>query len=466
MPDSTPSPPDHPKIVIAFDRGTLTLTGLDEASARALPGVMADPRIGGHRVDAIRYRELILALRRAERPYEDQARTYEVVDCRLAERREPFSHQSAAAKAFLEAGGRGVIVLPTGSGKTYVAQLAMEQIGRATLVVTPTIDLMQQWSGVLRAALHQEIGLVGGGSHDLRPITVTTYDSAYLHMEKFGGRFGLLVFDECHHLPGPSVMCAAEMSLAPYRLGLTATLEREDGRESMLQRLIGPTIFRKDIKELAGNILADYDTVRVSVRLSESEKERYLEARRVYREFVSKNGISFGSPSGWARFLAATSQSREGRRAFLAYREQRELSLAAAAKLDTLDELLQRHKDDRVLVFTQDNETVYKIARRWLVPAITHQTKVKERHEILSRFNDGEWPVLATSKVLNEGVDVPSANVAVILSGSGTVREHVQRLGRILRRGEGKRALLYEVVTTDTGEEFTSERRRQHDAYR
>ncbi|HZO15474.1 MAG TPA: helicase-related protein, partial [Polyangiaceae bacterium] len=114
---------------------------------------------------------------------------------------------------------------------------------------------------------------------------------------------------------------------------------------------------------------------------------------------------------------------------------------------------------------TEDNATVYLIARRFLVPAITHQTKVKERSHILRAFNAGELNVVVTSKVLNEGVDVPEANVAIVLSGSGSVREHVQRLGRILRKREGKRAVLYEVVSAGTSEEWLSARRREHRAY-
>jgi superfamily II DNA or RNA helicase len=131
-----------------------------------------------------------------------------------------------------------------------------------------------------------------------------------------------------------------------------------------------------------------------------------------------------------------------------------------------LELLLHVHRNDLTLVFTQDNATAYEISRRFLVPAITHQTKVSERSEILDRFRQGEYGVVVTSKVLNEGVDVPEANVAVIISGSGSVREHVQRLGRILRRREGKRARLYELVAANTTETFTSDRRRDHAAYR
>ena len=163
---------------------------------------------------------------------------------------------------------------------------------------------------------------------------------------------------------------------------------------------------------------------------------------------------------------------RQGDLLLLAVRQEGGPALGRAARL--LDEplpaapskLLDRHHQDRILIFTADNATVYQIARRFLVPAITHQTKAKERRGILERFHSGEYSVVVTSRVLNEGVDVPAANVGIILSGTGSVREHVQRLGRLLRKHGDKQALLYEVVTRGTAEEFTSERRRQHHAYR
>jgi len=149
----------------------------------------------------------------------------------------------------------------------------------------------------------------------------------------------------------------------------------------------------------------------------------------------------------------------------LAYRRQRALALAAAGKLEYLQHLLHTHRNDRMLVFTQDNATAYEVSRRFLIPVITHQTKVKERSEILSGFDEGTYGAVVTSKVLNEGVDIPSANVAVVLSGSGSVMEHVQRLGRILRRHGEKRAKLYELVSKNTSETGTSDRRREHRAY-
>ena len=149
-----------------------------------------------------------------------------------------------------------------------------------------------------------------------------------------------------------------------------------------------------------------------------------------------------------------------------AYRRQREIAFAAPAKLDYLAMLLDRHRADRALLFTQDNATAYEVSRRFLVPIITHETKVRERSEILAGLGDGSYTAVATSKVLNEGVDIPEANVAIVISGSASVREHVQRLGRILRPRDGKRAVLYELVTAGTTETFTSARRRDHRAYR
>src|SRR5262249_17663633 len=228
---------------------------------------------------------------------------------------------------------------------------------------------------------------------------------------------------------------------------------------------IGPLVYRREIKELAGDFLAEYRAERLYVELTPEEQEQYRVAREAYRSFVDEKRISMGGPHGWQRFIQETSRSREGRAAFQAYREQRRLSLAAPAKLEILARLLETHRRDRVLIFTHDNATVYQIARRFLVPAITHQTKVKEPRRILDAFAEGKFPVVVTSRVLNEGVDVPAASVGIVLSGSGTVREHVQRLGRLLRKHGDKQALLIEVVTRGTGEEFTSERRRQHHAY-
>lgn len=459
----------HPVLHLAYDRGTLLLDAAEEAlppALRALGCWRFDRRVKRWRAPACRYRETVRMLVRSGVAHEDAARAYAVLELVSRRVRQPFPHQEEAVQAWFRGGRRGVVVLPTGSGKTYVAELVLARLGRSALVVTPTLDLMQQWYSGLIEAFAVPIGLIGGGSYDLQPITVTTYDSAYIHAERLGDRFALLVFDECHHLPGPAYAAAAEFAIAPFRLGLTATPEREDGAERQLGWLIGPVVYRREIKELSGEYLADYETRQVGVRLSVAEREVYERERALYRAFVASAGIQLASPSGWRQFLMVTSRSEVGRRALQAYRRQKAIALAADAKLRALATLLERHRRDRVLIFTSDNATVYEIARRFLIPAITHQTKVKERHEILAGFRQGCYPFLVTSRVLNEGVDVPAANIGVVLSGTGAVREHVQRLGRILRRAEGKRAVLYELVAEDTVEEMTSARRRRHDAYR
>jgi superfamily II DNA or RNA helicase len=346
-----------------------------------------------------------------------------------------------------------------------MANLAINAAQRPTLVITPTIDLMNQWFDELTLCFDVEVGLLGGGYYEVKPLTVTTYDSAYMNMNRIGDKFGLLVFDECHHLPGPTYGLASTCAIAPFRLGLTATPERADNAHEQLDRLIGPIIYRKEITQLRGQFLADYRVETQYVNLSEEEQFRYESSREVYRNFTRDHGIDFRRPDAWGQFLRLAFRSTEGRAAYQAYREQRELALAAPAKLQLLGRLLDHHHGDRIIIFTHDNATVYQIARRFLVPVITHQTKTKERREVLLRFNDGRFPIVATSRVLNEGVNVPEANVAIILSGTGSVREHVQRLGRILRKRGDKEATLYEVITRGTVEEFTSSRRRKHSAY-
>ncbi len=176
--------------------------------------------------------------------------------------------------------------------------------------------------------------------------------------------------------------------------------------------------------------------------------------------FLQSCGIRLGSVTGWQAFVHASARSRAGRRAMLAHREARTLAFGTAGKLRVLADLLVQHHPARTLIFTEDNAMVYRIAREYLIPAITHHTPVKERHDVLQRFRVGHYPVVVTSRVLNEGVDVPEASIAIVLSGTGSRREYVQRLGRILRRRAGKQAVLYEVVAEATSEEQVSRRRR------
>ena len=452
-------------VSLRFYGGTLELRGLSEESSQ-FPELKWDARTACHRAPALAYADLVRSLTRSKIAFTDEARQYPILPSGSFIHREPRLYQSEALTAWQAHRCRGLVVLPTGAGKSQVACMAIDAKRRGTLMIAPTLDLVRQWYDLLRTTFATTVGVIGGGQYAIEPLTVSTYDSAYLHMEHLGARFGLLIFDECHHLPGAAYAMAARQSIAPFRLGLTATPERTDGRDAELAELIGPILYRKDIGDLAGDYLAEYDTERIAIELSPEERAQYEEERAIYRSFVESNGIRMSSPSGWTEFIMRSARSREGQRAMMAYRRQRELCFCAPAKLDYVEYLLGRHRADRTLLFTQDNATCYAVSRRFLIPAITHQTKIRERSEILSRFTTGSYGAVVTSKVLNEGVDIPEANVAIVISGSGSVREHVQRLGRILRKREGKRAFLYELYTADTSEAFTSDRRRDHVAYR
>jgi superfamily II DNA or RNA helicase len=451
-------------VTLTFADGTLLIDGLAPHLGLVEELVTFDPRVGRHRALAMHYAEILRRLHgRVE--YDDRAKGY--AEIALGERApRPLRHyQQAALDAWIAGKKRGVVVLPTGAGKSYVALRAMIAAGRSTLVLAPTIELVQQWARDLSERLGIEIGQYGGGEKRLAEVTVATYDSAVLFMPWHGHRFGLLICDECHHLPAPINASAAEGCLAPFRLGLTATPERADGGHEKLDRLLGPEVHRSQIGELEGSFLANYQIEVVEVALDPDEQESYTTNRKEYLAFARRVGVDFGAPDGWARFLAAAARDPQGRAAMRAYREQRRLARASRAKLRALWELLRDHPGERTLVFTDDNATAYEIGRAMVLPVLTHHTKSAERKAMLDGFRAGELPVLVTSRVLNEGIDVPEASVGVVVSGSGSVREHVQRLGRILRPAAGKVAILYEILSAGTAEAYTSERRQRHAAF-
>lgn len=447
--------------ILTYDRGTLILhppprgkTWVDFATW--------DDRIEKFRIPAQQYRHLVMALKAADTIFLDQAKAYQDLALALKNEKSPYAHQQQALDAWKAAGRNGVVVLPTAAGKTYLAHLAIQATQRSTLILVPTLDLMHQWyAGLLESFPKAEIGLLGGGSRDRTSILVSTYDSAAIHAENLGNQYGLLVFDECHHLPSDFNRVIAEYSLAPFRLGLSATPERSDGRHEDLAQLIGAEVYRRSAEDLAGKALASHELVQIKVTLTQQERQRYDELIAIRNAFLQSAGIFLGSIQGWQRFVQASARSKAGRRAMLAHREARSIAFGTEGKIRVLGELLQTHYPDRTLIFTDDNATVYRVSQELLIPAITHQTHVKERHAILQKFKTGEYKNLVASRVLNEGVDVPEANVAIVLSGTGSTREHIQRLGRILRRGNDptKQAVLYEVVAEDTNEEGVSKRR-------
>ena len=449
----TPTP-----LVIRFDSGTLVLDGATRVE-RVPSHFRWDERVLRWRAPAWAYRHVIKDFIRSQTPHEDRARAYDKFDFKNNLTVEPRPYQKQAIEEWRRRERCGVVILPTGAGKSLVAQMAIEQTGRSTLIVVPTIDLMNQWYDLLLNSFQAEVGLIGGGYYELGALTITTYASAFRFMERLGNQFGLLIFDECHHLPSSVHRYAAEMSIAPFRLGLTATPERADGEERSLTQLIGPVLYRREAHEMAGEYLADYSVVRLNVRLSPEERAFYESERAIFRRFLNDKGIDLASLMGWQAFIKASARSEEGRRAMLAYRESKRVALGTDAKLRVLADLLARHRKERTLIFTAENEMVYRISEQFLIPAITHQTGIKERREWLEAFNRGDVLALATSKVLNEGINIPEATIAIVLSGSGSTREHIQRLGRILRKQPDKEAILYEVIASETTEEGISSRR-------
>ncbi|MBV9209453.1 MAG: DEAD/DEAH box helicase family protein [Acidobacteria bacterium] len=453
------------QITLRFDSGTLLLDGADR-EFQSPPAFRWDERVLRWRAPASEYRAAVKDFVRRGIAFTDEARAYHSFDFRAKLKVEARPYQEQAIAEWKKRERCGVVILPTGAGKSLVAQMAIEQIGRSALVIVPTIDLMNQWYDLLLSSFDAEVGLIGGGYFETGALTVTTYASAFRFMERLGNQFGLIIFDECHHLPSNIFRYAAEMAIAPFRLGLTATPERADGEDHLLEELIGPIVYRREAQEMAGEYLADYTVVRVHVELSRDERARYESERAIFRKFLDDKRISLSSLRGWQMFIVASARSEDGRRAMMAYRESKRIALGTEAKLRVLSDLLVRHKRDRVLIFTAENEMVYRISQNFLIPAITHQTGVKERREWLEAFNQGEVLALATSKVLNEGVNIPEASVAIILSGSGSSREHIQRLGRILRKQPDKEATLYEVITRDTTEEHISKRRSEANQFR
>lgn len=372
-------------------------------------------------------------------------------------------YQQEALRRWFGAKKRGVIVLPTGSGKTIIALEAIRQLNVKTLIVVPTIDLLNQWREVLKTQLHvPEVGMLGGGSKTITPITVSTYDSASLMAPKLADIFGLIVFDEVHHLPSPSYRLSAELLIAPHRLGLTATPERYDELHHELDQLVGPTVYRiaPRLLEREGH-LAPYRIKTIQIALTPEEKTRYESHISIFREYTRK--LSEIEP-GW-RFdtiVTRTLFDPDARRALSNLEKARRVALEASGKLEHVEKLLHQHRDAKVIIFSRFTRIVEKVSDLFGIPLITHKTKTSERQEILSKFKDGSYTKIVTGHVLDEGVDVPDASVGIIISGTGSKREFIQRLGRLLRP-EKEEAILIELVTKATIEDGIAKRRHFED---
>jgi superfamily II DNA or RNA helicase len=445
---------------LVFDRGTLLLLEPAAEDLRFLPGVLWDPRVALWRAPAHRYADVVDGLRGRGLAFRDE--TLRPSDATFGSWNdvELRPYQRAALLSWELQGKNGILVLPTGSGKTRLAIAAIRESARRTLCLVPTRALLQQWVAELARVYHGKVGVLGDGEHDLRPITVATFESAYRHMADYGDYFELLVVDEVHHFGGGIRDEALELAIAPFRLGLTATPPAEHALRA-LELLVGAIVFQLGVSDLTGTYLASFDLVVMRLPLDRDERHAYDRDRRAFAD-VYRPFRQLHRDASWEEFRAMAASSPEGRAALAAWHRSRRLISFTRAKSRALEELLLRHADEKVIVFTADNDSAYTVSREQLLMPITCDIGRKERTHALSAFRAGELRSLVSSRVLNEGIDVPDAQVAIILGGAHGEREHVQRIGRLLRPAPGKRAVVYELVSAGTSEMRQSLERRKN----
>ena len=444
---------------LEFDRGTLLVRALPPGLlGEGLPGLTWDPRVRAWRAPGWRWAELAAALAARGSPALPLLRddgpppeAWAVPALR--------PYQAAALDAWELAGRRGLVVLPTGAGKTVVALAAMARAAVAALVLVPTRALLVQWRAALGDVLRAPVGALGDGRRQLEAVTVATYESAWRHMAAIGDRFGLLVVDEAHHFGGGTRDEALELALAPARLGLTATPPEDPRAFLRLTELVGPVVLRLAIDDLAGSWLAGLDRLVLRVALTPGERRAHERDRAAFRAFAGPFRRERPHAS-WEELVRAAAATPEGQRAMAAWRRAERLVSYPQAKAELVGRLLQRHRGQRTLVFVSDVASAYQVAREHLVMPITYHVKRAERAWALAAFARGELEALVAARVLDEGLDVPAAEVAIVVGGSGSVRQHTQRVGRVLRPAAGKRALLYELIVADTPEEQRARARR------
>lgn len=444
---------------LRFDRGTLVFDGEPPRDLTRGCSVTWDERARIYRAPPWRYASLVQRSRATGLRLADGAARFSRLPASAWQPIPLRAYQREALQAWAQACCRGVCVLPTGAGKTRLAIAAIAACAASTLVLVPTRVLLHQWREELTRLFSSRVGVWGDGEHAPAQLMVATFESAFRHMAQWGNRFRLLVVDEAHHFGLSTRDEVLEMSMAPLRLGLTATPHEEATALHRIEHLIGPTVFQRSIGDLSGSYLADFDVIVHHIALEPEERRQYEQAYGVFLRYhrVFRN-VAPRAP--WRDFVAEANRSVEGRAALAAWRRSRRLIALTRGKARAVEQLLRRHRNNRVLVFTGDNAASYAIAERNLIPPITCDIKRAERDEVLERFRQGTVRAIVSSRVLNEGVDVPEADVAIIVGGVRGRREHVQRVGRLLRPRAGKRATVHELVAEGTAETRQAERRR------
>ena len=455
----------NPKLF--FDKGTIRI---EDSGLIRIPGTKYDDRTKILRSFALNYSEIIEYLKNSDLDFVDNvpdfipSPIFQVRDLVLRD------YQQQAIQNWDKSSMRGCVILPTGAGKTAIGIQAIQKANTSTLIVVPTIDLMEQWSNNISKYLSTSnnhnlqnisVGRLGGGEEDLQAITVATYDSAYLRAPSIGNQFKLIIFDEVHHLPAPGYRSIAEQFIAPYRLGLTATIEREDELHELIPYLTGGVVFRLGSQELSDQKhLAEYVVDRIQVNLTPEEQKEYETNYTKFLTNLRQLGFNVPSMHNLKRLIMMSNKNKTARDAMLARNKANEIALNSKAKIDELQKILQQNKNTKTIIFTQNNKIVYDLSNKFLIPCITYKTIKEERQDVLNGFKSGRYNVVVTSRVLDEGVDVPDAELGIIVSGTGSGRELIQRLGRILRpKQDGRKARLVELVSKHTRETNTSAKR-------
>ncbi|MEM2196884.1 MAG: DEAD/DEAH box helicase [Sulfolobales archaeon] len=366
-------------------------------------------------------------------------------------------YQREAIDRWVKNGHRGVVALPTGSGKTLVAIAAIAETGERTLVVVITKDHVKQWYEELLKATDvppEMIGFYYSEEKRLAPITITTYQSAFRYISRLAPHFGLLVVDEVHHLPAEKFKAIALGSPAPKRLGLSATPYREDGKHVELFPLMGGVVYYKLPAELAeAGYLAQYEVITVKVGLKPDERKKYLELKKKYRDLV--NGAKFEDVLEAAR--------RGDRRAIEALKlvtEMRKIVQMSESKIEKVKEIVEKEKGAKIIVFAHYVDLARRIAEEVSGYLLTGDTEGPKREEVLRSFRERREGVLVVTTVGDEGLNIPDATVGILVAGTSSPRQFVQRLGRLLRPSPGKVARLYEIITKGTAEELHAKKRK------
>ncbi|HYP42537.1 MAG TPA: DEAD/DEAH box helicase family protein [Candidatus Nitrosocosmicus sp.] len=447
-------------IELRYDKGTITISGNINT-----PYSVYDPRINKSRAFGRQYQNISRFLETNVQKYTDNVENYvkSPLQNNVSNEIVLRDYQSEALKRWFENDKMGCIILPTGAGKTIIAIKAIIETDSSTLIVVPTLNLMEQWFESIKRICKDKnlVGMFGGGYEDIKMITITTYDSAYLKSSFLGNKFKFIIFDEAHHLASEKYSSIGEHFISPYRLGLTATIEREDGRHIILFDLIGNIIYEKDFYELAErNYIANFKLEKRRINMLPNEITEYKNKINEYKKILKDARIFY--PIRLEKLIILSSNNNDLRKALLLRNEALEISLNSKAKILELEKILRENNSGRkIIIFTIHTKLAYTISNRFLIPVITHRTKNEERNEILDGFKKGKYRIITTTKVLDEGTDIPDANTGIILSGTGSKREFVQRLGRLLRPKNNKDdvAELIEIISSDTSEISTSNRR-------